>query len=168
MNFPIGDFDIQKLASSMIQLCGQNDFTGFVVVFRDHSQTKFATLEGNFPGSRQDDIELIRKNIDDTVKMLFSRAKLPFDTFTSAEQSQVFAIAFNKLANMNFVMNFTGMQLFVIASQIQLATRNEGNKGPSSLIAKDIARDIINDLGRIEPDMVEVMEKGWHPDFDVL
>lgn len=54
-----------------------------------------------------------------------------------------------------------------IVSNIQLASRHPGNIGPSSNIAQSIAKEIQKSILEVAPNLAEVLEKGWNPEFDV-
>lgn len=69
-----------------------------------------------------------------------------------------------KNIKMQFVVDAT--TLLCIISQVQLATRHPHNNGPVKDIATDACKKFQKELVRLAPELNEIIEAGWNPDFD--
>ncbi|MCA1991874.1 MAG: hypothetical protein LDL41_07490 [Coleofasciculus sp. S288] len=56
---------------------------------------------------------------------------------------------------------------FLLLAQLQLAMRHPANTGPGSETIRTFAIELQQRLVELEPDLQAVLEKGWHPEFDV-
>lgn len=57
--------------------------------------------------------------------------------------------------------------LLCLISQVQLATRHPGNNGTVRMIAEHFCRELQEVISTFAPDLNDIMEKGWNPDYDV-
>ena len=80
-------------------------------------------------------------------------------------QKEIDAIALLKDLPVNFSID--GLTTFMIISQLQLAMRHPGNRGQTSQVVRDIVIDLQNQLQTRSPDIKPILDKGWHPEFDV-
>jgi hypothetical protein len=61
---------------------------------------------------------------------------------------------------------FDVMTALCVLSQIQLASRHPGNRGDSKKIAIEAAKGLQMAIAKVAPELNDVMEMGWNPDFD--
>lgn len=54
-----------------------------------------------------------------------------------------------------------------VVSAIQLACRHEAYTGPAREIVENFARQVAAHLGTLRPEIEEMLELGWRPEFDV-
>lgn len=54
-----------------------------------------------------------------------------------------------------------------LISQIQLATRHPDNNGPVRGIAERFCRELQAIVCNLAPDLADIIEKGWNPEYDV-
>lgn len=60
----------------------------------------------------------------------------------------------------------TPLQVMVLVGQLQLSLRHPENSGPSSVIARKLAYELIEDLVEVHPNFAKVMSYGWQPTLD--
>ena len=54
----------------------------------------------------------------------------------------------------------------ILLSNLQLSLRHPSNDGESRAIARDIAANLENAICHHIPEARELIQKGWHPEFD--
>lgn len=59
------------------------------------------------------------------------------------------------------------MIAIIVLSQMQLASRHPLNVGASRKYADDVSRDIAQCVKKINPELSEVVEQGFDPQYDV-
>lgn len=59
------------------------------------------------------------------------------------------------------------VEAFMLLGQLQLALRHPHNRGPSSDVARGVARSIQEALSRGDPVLARLAEMGWDPAHDV-
>ncbi|MEM8829501.1 MAG: hypothetical protein AAGE96_09105 [Cyanobacteria bacterium P01_G01_bin.19] len=64
-------------------------------------------------------------------------------------------------------LSINGLTLFMMIGQLQLALRHPSNKGQSADIIRDIVIDMQNQLQSRSPGIKQILDKGWHPEFDI-
>ncbi len=60
-----------------------------------------------------------------------------------------------------------GMTAFMLIAQLQLALRHPGNDGESAEKIRDLAIDLQNQLILRSSELKPILDKGWHPEFDL-
>lgn len=61
----------------------------------------------------------------------------------------------------------TPARLFILISHLQLALRHPGNTGSSAEIARTMAHNMSEVLCQFHPEARQLIEQGWHPEFDM-
>lgn len=64
-------------------------------------------------------------------------------------------------------IDFDVLTAVCVIAQIQLATRNRRNTGPSRDIAEGFARTLQQRVVEVAPENAAILEMGWNPDFDI-
>ena len=60
-----------------------------------------------------------------------------------------------------------GLTAFMLIAQLQLALRHPSNTGETADKVREIVVNLQNQLQTRSPDIKPILEKGWHPEFDI-
>ena len=80
-------------------------------------------------------------------------------------QNDINAVA--QLKNLPVHIQTDGLTTFMLIAQLQLALRHPGNSGDSADRIRELAVDLQNQLLTRSPDLKPILDKGWHPEFDM-
>lgn len=72
-----------------------------------------------------------------------------------------------KLQGQPIVLDASGITLFMVFCQLQLAARHPSNKGESALIARNFAMEIQRAVCSIAPELQSICDAGWHEENDI-
>ena len=72
-----------------------------------------------------------------------------------------------KLKDLPVNLSIDGITAFMIIAHLQLALRHPGNRGDSSEEVRSIVIYIQNQLQTRVPEIKSLLDKGWHPEFDI-
>lgn len=71
------------------------------------------------------------------------------------------------LKNLPVHFSIDGLTLFLMIAQLQLALRHPSNRGDSAEQIRQLTIDLQNQLITRSPDLKPILDKGWHPEFDI-
>ena len=80
-------------------------------------------------------------------------------------QKDIDAIA--KLKDLPVNISTDGLTIFMMIAQLQLALRHPSNNGESADRVRSLVVDLQNQLQTRSPDLKPILDKGWHPEFDI-
>lgn len=75
--------------------------------------------------------------------------------------------AIAELQNIPVNIEIDGLMTFMLISQLQLALRHPSNRGGTSEDIRQFTVQLQNQLAKRSPAIKSILEKGWHPEFDV-
>ena len=64
-------------------------------------------------------------------------------------------------------ISIDGLTAFMLIAQLQLALRHPSNTGETADKVREIVVNLQNQLQTRSPDLKPILDKGWHPEFDV-
>ncbi len=86
---------------------------------------------------------------------------------SQAEDIAKFKQAFERLADAPDIPLVIGADAaFLLLAQLQLALRHPANRGESAEVVRGFAVELQRYIAQYIPDLIDLIEKGWHPEFD--
>ena len=80
---------------------------------------------------------------------------------------QEYIKAVGQLKELPVHLQTDGLTIFMLIAQLQLALRHPGNAGESADKTRELAIDLQNQLRSRVPDIKPILDRGWHPEFDM-
>ena len=80
---------------------------------------------------------------------------------------QEYINAVGQLKELPVHLQTDGLTIFMLIAQLQLALRHPGNAGESADKIRELAVDLQNQLTTRVPDIKPILDRGWHPEFDM-
>ena len=80
---------------------------------------------------------------------------------------QEYINAVGQLRELPVHLQTDGLTIFMLIAQLQLALRHPGNSGESADKIRELAIDLQNQLTSRVHGLKPILERGWHPEFDM-
>jgi hypothetical protein len=77
-----------------------------------------------------------------------------------------FSKEFRALEGRPFILETDAVTAWAILTHLQLALRHPANKGPTSVVVRRVAQDLVDTLAPPGSALREVADKGWDKAFD--